>query len=286
MAVYKRSYKGYAGPLTPGWSRFLILTRFSYARLFQSKFLLMFFASSFFYPMACAAFIYVSHNLSFLTAFNIPASEYLDINGRFFYYFCNVQGATAYLLTAFVGPSLISPDLVNGALPLFFCRPFSRLEYVAGKLTVLVCLLSVITWVPGLILFAIQSSLAGWSWTGGHLWMAGSILAGLLVWCVVLSLIALALSAWVKWRVSAGALVLAVYFAGAGFGSAINAVMRTSNGSLIDLVQVVHTVWSNLFRYDAGLEMSPASAWIVLGSACLICLWLLARRIRAFEVVK
>jgi ABC-type transport system involved in multi-copper enzyme maturation permease subunit len=51
----------------------------------------------------------------------------------------------AFLLTAFVGPGLISPDLGNNALVLYFCRPFSRTEYVAGKLLVLVKLLSYIT---------------------------------------------------------------------------------------------------------------------------------------------
>ena len=42
MAVYKRTYKGYSGPLTATWSRFSILPRYSYARLFNSKFLIMF----------------------------------------------------------------------------------------------------------------------------------------------------------------------------------------------------------------------------------------------------
>ena len=37
MAVYKRSYRGYAGPLTPTWSRFAILPRYAYRDLFQSK---------------------------------------------------------------------------------------------------------------------------------------------------------------------------------------------------------------------------------------------------------
>jgi len=286
MAVYKRTYKPYAGPLTPAWSRFLILTRFSYSRLFQSRFLLMSFASALFYPMGCAAFIYVAHNLTFLTAFNISAGDFMEINGRFFYFFCTVQGAIAYLLTAFVGPSLIAPDLANGALPLYLCRPFSRFEYAAGKMAVLFGLLSAITWIPGLFLFAIQSSLAGRKWAVDNLWMAAAIPVALVSWCIVLSLIALALSAWVKWRVAAGALVLGVYFAGAGLGSAINSVMRTSNGTLIDIVQVAHAAWSNLFRYDSGSDLSPAAAWTVLGIVCALCIWLLARRIRAFEVVK
>ena len=36
MAVYKRSYRGYTGPLTAEWSRFAIVPRYAYRGLFQS----------------------------------------------------------------------------------------------------------------------------------------------------------------------------------------------------------------------------------------------------------
>jgi ABC-2 type transport system permease protein len=107
-----------------------------------------------------------------------------------------------------------------------------------------------------------------------------------LIWTTILSLIALAMSAWVKWKIAAGALILGVFFAGAGFGAAINGVMRTRYGSLIDLAQVNFIVWSKLFRYDVGSGIATGDAWMALGVACAICLWLLFKKVRAFEVVK
>ena len=44
MAVYKQTYRQYSGRLTMAWLRFTILSRFSYARLFQSRFLVLFMA--------------------------------------------------------------------------------------------------------------------------------------------------------------------------------------------------------------------------------------------------
>ena len=163
MAVYKRTYAAYQGSFTPAWSRFMILHRYSFARLWQSRFLVMFFMASFFYPLGCVAYIYLSNNLSVLSSFGIPAplSNFLKVDSSLFLYFCWVQGAFAYLLTAFIGPSLVSPDLVNGAMPLYLCRPFSRAEYVLGKMSVLIFLLSVVTWIPGLILFVIQAGRMG-----------------------------------------------------------------------------------------------------------------------------
>jgi len=106
------------------------------------------------------------------------------------------------------------------------------------------------------------------------------------VWIAVLSLMALAFSACVKWRIAAGALVLGVVFAGAGLGTAINNVMKTQYGSLIDITQVAHTIWADLLRYDSGSEMPVADAWIVLAAAAAISLWMLIRRVRAFEVIR
>ncbi|MGH9557757.1 MAG: hypothetical protein ACRD30_00860 [Bryobacteraceae bacterium] len=285
MAVYKRVYKGYSGAITPVWSRFSILPRYNFSRLFQSKFLLIFYLTAFTYPLGCVAFVYVAHNLSFLRMLNVP-SGMLEVNAKFFLYFCNVQGALAYLLTAFIGPGLISPDLANNAAPLYFSRPFSRAEYVAGKMSMIVLLLSMITWIPGLILFAIQSSLAGWEWTRANLWIAGAVFIGPMAWIVVLSLIAMAMSAWVKWKIAAGALILGIFFAGAAFGAAINAIMRTKYGTLADLAEVNFTIWSKLFRSDAATGIDASDAWIALGAVCAVCLWLLAKKIRPFEVVK
>jgi ABC-2 type transport system permease protein len=260
---------------------------FRYARrnLFRSKFQTGFFVLCFFYPLLCLIGIYLAHNLSFLERYS-GSKQLLTIDNKFFFVFITVQGVLGFMLTAFTGPGLISPDLANGALPLYFCRPFSRAEYVLGKASVLAILLSEITWVPGLVLFAVQASLAGSSWTWNHLWIVSSLLLSSFLWIAILSLLAMALSAWVKWRIVAGALLLAVLFFGGGFGQAINAVMRTQSGHFIDIVYLIGTVWTSLFRIDNDRGMSSSAAWIALLIYCGICLALLVRKVRAYEVVK
>jgi len=285
VAVYRRTYTSYSGALTPAWSRCLVLFRYSRRNLFRSKFQTGFFVLCFFYPLLCLIGIYLAHNLSFLERYS-GSTQLLTIDNKFFFVFITVQGVLAFMLTAFTGPGLISPDLANGALPLYFCRPFSRAEYVLGKASVLAILLSEITWVPGLVLFAVQASLAGSSWTWNHLWIVSSLVLSSFLWIAILSLLAMALSAWVKWRIVAGALLLAVLFFGGGFGQAINAVMRTQSGHFIDIVYLIGTVWTSLFRIDNDRGMSSSAAWIALLIYCGICLALLVRKVRAYEVVK
>jgi len=285
MAVYRRNYKAYTGALTAAWSRCFVLFRYSRRNLFRSKFMTALFVVCFFYPLMCLIMIYLAHSASFLREMGLP-TEILSIDNKFFFHLISVQGVFAFLLTALTGPGLISPDLANGALPLFFCRPFSRAEYVLGKSAVLAILLSEITWVPGLILFVIQASLAGPSWAWTNLWIAGSILVSSLIWIAILSLLAMALSAWVKWRIVAGALLLAVMFFGAGFAQAINAVMRTDSGHFFDLAYLMGTVWNALFQVDSDHAIPVAEAWIALLVYCAICLGLLMRKVRAYEVIK
>jgi len=286
VAVYRRTYTSYSGPLTPAWSRFLVLFRYSRRKLFRSKLHTALFVLCFFYPLACLLIIYLAHNLSFLERFGTVGGPFVSIDNKFFLYFMDVQGGLAFVLTAFTGPGLISPDLANGALPLYFCRPFSRAEYVLGKASVLVILLSQITWIPGLVLLSVQSSLAGPGWTWDHLWIAGSLILSSLLWIAILSLLAMALSAWVKWRIVAGALLLAVMFFGAGFAQAINAVLSTQSGHFFNLLYLISTVWTSLLGVESDRALSSAEAWIALLVYCAICLALLVRKVRAYEVVK
>lgn len=285
MAVYRRNYKPYSGVVTGEWSRWLVLFRYSRRDLFRSKFLTGLFVVCFSYPLVCFLMIYLAHNASFLEQVGV-ARDLLSIDNRFFFRLMSVQGVFAFLLTAFTGPGLISPDLANGALPLYFCRPFSRTEYVLGKSAVLAIVLSQITWVPGLVLFFLQASLAGWSWTWTHLWIAGSVVVSSLIWIAILSLLAMALSAWVKWRIVAGALLLGVMFFGAGFGQAINAVMRTDAGNFFNLASLVGTVCNALFRVSSEHAIPVLQAWVALLVYCAICLGLLMRKVRAYEVVR
>jgi ABC-2 type transport system permease protein len=285
MAVYRRSYKPYAGTLTREWSRFLVLFRYSRKSVFRSKVQTGLFVICFFFPLACLILIYLAHSASFLAKLGIPA-QILSIDSKFFFRYMSVQGALAFLLTAFVGPGLVSPDLANGALPLFFCRPFSRTEYVLGKSSVLAVLLSEVTWIPGVILFVMQASLAGASWTWSNLWIAGSLILSSLLWIAVLSLLAMALSAWVKSRIVAGALLLAVMFFGAGFGQAVNAVLRTDFGYFFNLPYLMGTVWIALFQVDIEQAISITQAWVAILVYCTVCLWLLLRKVRAYEVIR
>lgn len=285
MAVYKRTYRGYSGQTTPTWSRFLVLYRSARRSLFRSKFHTAFFVLCFFFPLLCLLGIYANAHVSALSFLSKKTGPFLDVNGSFFYSYMSIQSALAFLLTAFIGPGLVSPDLANGALTLYLCRPLSRGEYVLGKFSVLAITLSWITWVPGLVLFFSQAAVSPGGWMVANVSLAIGILVGSFLWITVLSLLSLALSAWVKWRVIAGALLLAIFFMGAGFAHAVNAVLNTNLGYLLDVSTLISTVENSLFRY--GSQSIPVSmAWMGLLGFAGVCLFLLMRKVRPNEVIE
>ena len=290
MAVYRHTYQPYEGVLAPAWSRFLILPRYAYEDLFRSKLFATFFVLCFIAPLAMATVIYLRHNATVLSAFKIPVADLFPINEKFFLGFMVFQGQLAFWMTAFVGPGLISPDLVNNALPLYLSRPFTRAEYVASKLLVLAGLLSLMTWVPGLLLFLLQSNLEGGGWMAAHARIASAIFFGFWIWIGMISLLALALSAWVRWRPVAGALLFGVFFGAAAFGVAINRVIFDGEadwGHLINLGELIKVIWTWLFFGEQAETSIPAwSAGLSLAGIGGLCLLLLGRKLRAYEVVR
>src|SRR5215218_204387 len=212
MAVYEQSYKPYAGRMTPEWSRFLIIPRHAYRAVFSSKLFIAFFAVCFLPILIEAIMIYLRYNVGALGALSVNIRELVPVDATFFETFLDFQFGFAFLMTLLIGPPLVSRDLRNNALPLYLCRPFSRTEYVIGKMSVLLILLSWITWVPQLVLFLFQSYLEGFAWFRSNLWIASAIVIGGVVWILLLALLSQTLSALVKWRVVSSGAMLGLVF--------------------------------------------------------------------------
>lgn len=284
MAVYKQTYRGYEGAITPEWSRALILYRYALRAVFRSKLLLGFYLLCFIFPLLDLIAIYVANHATFLADLGIR--NFFSIGRGFFFSFVHYQCVFAFLFTAFAAPGLVAPDLAHGGLALYLARPLRRFEYLLGKILVLVALLSGLTWVPGLFLFAVQCVMGGAVWRSANLWLGWSIFAACWIWIIVLSLLALAVSAWIKWRVVAGAALLGIYFFGAGFGSAMNLVLSTQNGGLLDFMQLHLIVWSDMFRLGPPPLALEREAWAVLIALALASLALVLKRVRPLEVVR
>jgi len=291
MAVYKRTYKAYHGPLTPAWSRFTVLSRYGLSTLFNSRPFTAYTVLCFLPFLVGLAYIYIVHSAAAQAVLGIGKTIPGTVNNVWFVSFLAIEAWMGFLLAAWGGPGMITKDFANHSVQLYLSRPISRTEYLFGKVSVLATLLSCTTWIPALLLFFVKAQLQGHGWIWENFWMAGSILLGCLIWIAMISLVSMAVAVWVKWRIAATALMLGIFFLLPALGAILDAILRTHWGALMNFPYMITLVWAHLFRLDAihrhssGFDVVPLwSAWASLLSVCTLCVWLLNRKLRAREV--
>ena len=183
----------------------------------------------------------------------------------------------SFFLVALLGPGLISPDLANNAMPLYLSRPFSRAEYVIGKLSVLLAVTSaghVGSWFAAV---RVSDNSRGVFLVLGQLAASrGNCSSDRGIWILTISLIALALSAWVKWKPVAAAALFGIFFVAAGFGTVSNVMLQTRWGTLLNLASAMSMIWRWLFLKESQYRITTPPwgtmpAWTGLITLISVC---------------
>lgn len=286
MTVRSRRFRPFEGTPTSTLARVLVLPRYAWREAFSAKAVLGLFTTAFVAPAGALVIVWLKHNVLALANTPLAGGIPIPIDARFFGTLLLVQSYFGFLLSIFVGPSLVSPDLVNGALPLYLSRSLSRWQYVAGKVLVLALLLSAITWAPLLLVFLLEASLSDAGWLLGNAGLAGSILLASLLFVAFLSLVSMAISAWVRNRAVARGVLIGLAVVPAGFGRALNEILNVEWGRLVDLASCWGRVLEGLFGISVRSDLPLGGAWASLLFASAVSLLLLRRKLRAFEVVR
>lgn len=288
MSVFQHDYRPYEGPTTALWKRPLVLARYGLAEAWGSKITVGLAVLALLPCVVELVLMYLADNplARMLVMRGNPA---LEVNGRFFLVMLEIQSWFALVLAAWIAPRLVSFDLGDNALPILLSHPVSRFGYVTGKFIALTLSLSYVTWIPLLMLFVYQCYASPVPWAAGHLGIAFGLFVGSLAWVIVLSLVGLAVAAWVKWRVIATGAMFAVIFVPAGIGGIASAILRTKWGLLLNVPVVMSEIWMRLLGVPLGnprLWLPSVALGAVLVVAGAMCVFVLNARIRAREVVR
>ena len=289
MSVFDHDYRPYEGRLTPLGSRPLVLARYALNEAWSSKITIGLFVLSLLPCLVDLILIYIADN-PIAGALILRGNSALEINETFFLRVLETQCWFALVMAAWIAPRLVSFDLGDNALPILLSHPISRFGYLLGKFLALALSLSYVTWIPCLILFVYQCYASPQSWGMAHLSLGFGIFAGSAVWIVLLTMVGLAVSAWVKWRVIATGAMFAVVFVPAGVGGIASAILRTKWGLLLNLPVVMTELWQRMLgapsRIVSRFDLPTLPMVLVLVAACLLCVAVLNARIRAREVVR
>ena len=286
MAVHNHVFHPYDGAREPAGTRWMVLARYALGDALQQKKTLALLVLSAFPALAAAILIYLRHNVEAIKMFQLPLDRIVTIDGAFFYKLLVVQCFLAFGLTVSTGARILVVDLRDNALPLYLARPLTRFEYLLGKAVAIGALGSVVTWVPGLVLFGLQASLAT-GWLVGHWWIAPAIVLGALSAISIFALVCLAVASVVRKRAASEAAFVALFFVVPLVARAIGELLHTRWWDThLFLPAVLEALWTPLFHLQQSNGVSAWSALVtvlaMLGASCAVLAW----RIKAWEVVR
>lgn len=290
MFVFKHEYRAYEGRVTPLRARVGVLVRYGLSEAWSSRITIGLFTLAMLPVIVDLIGIYLANNAIARAMVGGGGKFPLEIDAKFFVRVLSAQCWLALAINAWVAPRLVSFDLSDNALPILLSHPISRFGYVFGKFISLFTILSLVTWVPCLLLFAYQAYISPQAWFGANVQVGFGIFAGSLVWIAFVAMVGLALSSWVKWRMVATGVIFGAIFVPAGIGGIITGILRTRWGFLLNVPVMMTEVWQRLLGSPAvmpeNVELPSIAIAAVLLSVIAICILLLNARIRAREVVR
>jgi hypothetical protein len=155
---------------------------------------------------------------------------------------------------------------------------------------VLLTLGSIISWIPAILLFFVQSYLAGTGWMHEHWYLPFASMATSLPWIVCLSLVAFTISAFVKWKALARGMFFGVLFLSSLMGQVIGHNFGWVAGNLIDISSGAKVLIAGFYRTETELigqipDMDMTQAILQFATIAVVALLILLYRIKCFQRV-
>jgi ABC-2 type transport system permease protein len=279
VPIHDQSYRRYGGERQPAQRAWLVIAKSGIQQFLRKRPMIgILFGSQIALMVRLVAF-YLSESIS-------QAEALLGPSAKTFRDFLEQQNFFVFLIAVYVGSGLIAQDRKANALQIYLSKPLTRLDYIAGKMSILAVFLLFVTWLPAMLLLLGQILLSGsFEFARNNLILFPAItlfsfLEVFIVCCAVLALSSLTTST----------RYVAVMFAGVMFFSeAIYGTLRMVTGSTAvswvsftgSLAQVGDAIFRQPLRYTTPVAVS----FIVLLALVAVSISVLERRVRGVEVV-
>ncbi len=278
MPIHDQSYRRYAGPREKPGSAWAVIAVTGLRSLARKKFFVAVMLFSWLQFLVRAVMIYL--------AANFPQMEVIAPSSETFRSFFEQQGVFVLFVAVYVGAGLIATDRRVHALQIYLSKPLTRVEYIAGKLAILVTLLLLVTWVPAMLLLLVQVTFAGdFEFLRENLFLIPAITVFGFLYALVVSFAMLALSSLSTSARFVGVLYVGVMLFTGAFATVMN---RVTGGTALswlsfraNLAQLGDVIFRMPPRYDSSWGLSLA---VILGVIVVSAL-VLERRVRGVEVV-
>jgi ABC-type transport system involved in multi-copper enzyme maturation permease subunit len=278
MPIHDQSYRRYTGGrATPGrswtviaWAGILTFVR---KRTFLG--LLLF-----------ALLPFVIRAVQMYISANYPQMSVLAPTPETFRQFLEQQDFFVFVITVYVGAGLIANDRRANALQIYLSKPLMRTEYIFGKLAVLMVFLTMVTFVPAMLLLLLKILFDGsFSFLAKNLFLIPAITLASLLQVLLASVTMLALSSLSKSARYVGILYVGITFFTSAIFGALYAITRSSRVSWISIGANLAQVGDVIFRLKPRYATPWEVSLLVIIGLIALSMSILEKRVRGVEVV-
>jgi ABC-2 type transport system permease protein len=281
MEIRQKGYSRWQGEFAPSRRHWLPITRNGIRSVFKKKYAKLVFS-------LCA-----STFLVFLVAVYASTKPELKILGELVrllrsdaelfktFYSNGFLTFMLVILSVFAGADLVASDLKSKAFPLYFARPLSRLDYLAGKLGILLFYLLAFTLLPGILLLLFKMLFSGSLAIAPNVLLA--IVAFPLVASACLAALTLALSSLSPNVKFVQIAIFLVYIFSNNLAHVLRAIFKSDYAFLVSLPGNIQQLGAFLFGLKPAYNFPAWLSLLLPLALCALSLWLLAWRIRKAE---
>ena len=277
MPIHDQGYRRYAGHRGPHGRTWWVIARSSIMIMLRKRLFL---------ALLLVAFIpFLVYAGRFYFAANFPQMSALAPTHETFRDFFDVQTLFVFFVTIYVGAGLIANDRRANALQIYLSKPLTRIEYIAGKLAVLLVFLLGVTWLPAMLLLLVQVMFSGnLTFLRNNAFLVPAITLFALIQVFTASFAMLALSS-----ISRSSRFVAVMYAGLIFFTAAmyNALRAMTGRSFAWLSpgDSLEIIGNAIFRVRSTYEVPVPVAFLAVAVIIIASIVVLERRVRGVEVV-
>ena len=282
MPIYEETYHSWDGRLEDRPLTWWLIARTGVRLLWKkSMFFLLFVSYIPFYARAVQ--IYLVTRMGDQVRIS-DLTDRFQVNPKFFVDFLNGQYFFFLLILILVGAGLIANDKKFKAFSIYFSKPVGFWDYVGGKWMILGFYGSLVTLVPGLLLFLMRVLLAQDSvFLKTHFWILPALIGFVLIQLLVLGGGVLAVSSAAKGSRSAAIFFFVLIMFPEAFRQFL---YRIPEVGLVSMNADLRQLSAFLFGLEPPHDFSVVLAWLALIVVAGLSVAVLKKKVRPTEVVR
>src|SRR2546423_2091369 len=252
MPIHDQGYRRYGGQKARTGTGWIVITRAGLRTFFAKR--------AFLGLLLVAWFPFFVRAVQIYAAANLPQARFLAPPADTFRQFLDQQQIFVFFITVYVGAGLIANDRRANALQIYLSKPLTRLEYIFGKLSILMFFLLLVTWVPAIVLLIVQISFAGnFTFLRNNLYLFPAITVFSFIMVTMVAAAMLALSSLSKSSRYVAILYAAVIFFTQAIYGVLSVVTRSTSFSWLSFSANLSQLGDVIFRQ----KLEYATPWPV-----------------------